>query len=168
MTANPVRIIRPPLFTAQRCDPIFRTPRPSRLSPAQAAGVRYEAKVRRAITALAKKIGATVEPNPWFRFVDSVGPGACSTDALLWLDQLAVIIIEVKYTWTPTAQTKMQGLYIPVVNKALEPPIIRSLIICKTLIPGAPKPIDSLGDGTQFSAHIAPTYQWLGQGPLIW
>lgn len=168
MSTNPVRTIREPLLSAERCDPVFKTPRPSRLSPAQANGVRYESKVRRAVTALAKRIGATIEPNPWFRFVDSNGAGACSPDLLIWLDQLAVLVVEVKYTWTPTAQAKLQGLYLPVVNKALAPPIIRSLIVCKTLIPGAPKPIDEIGDGTQFSARSAPVYQWLGQGQLIW
>jgi hypothetical protein len=168
MTANSVRLIRPPLLSAERCDPVFKSPRTSRLSTAQANGVRYERSAGKAVAILAKRIGATLERNPWFRFTDANGPGACSPDALLWLDQLALIVVEIKYTWTPTAQSKMQGLYLPVINRALSPPIIRSLIICKTLIPSAPQPIDSLGDGTQFSAQISPTYQWRGQGPIIW
>lgn len=166
--ATPDRIIRGALASAARCDPPFAKVRPSRLSPTQAAGVRYENKVHRALAALGKSLPASVERNPWFKFFDENGPGCCSPDAILWLDPALVLVIEVKTTWVPTASAKLRTLYIPVVNAALKPAILRSLIICKNLTPDSPKPIENICEGTQLSIHNPPTYQWLGQGPLRW
>ena len=166
-TNTPSRLIRGPLTLASRCPPTFTRVRTSRLTVPQAAGIRFENKVHKALTVLAKTLGAKSERNPWFTFTDSVGTATCSPDALLFLDA-TVLVVEVKVTWTPTAATKMSGLYLPVVNAALRPVVLRSLIICKTLLPETPRPIDFIGEGTLMSAREAPVYQWLGQGPLRW
>lgn len=155
-------------MSASRCAPCFAKVRPSRLSPAQANGLRYENRVHKALAVLAKTLGANVEQNPWFRFTDQNGAGACSPDSILWLDQELAIVIEVKYTWVPTASTKLRGLYLPIVDKVLKPVILRSLVICKNLTPESPRPIDGIRDGTQCSVAQAPVYQWLGQGPIRW
>lgn len=166
--ASGTRLIRGALTSASRCPAVFSKPRTSRLSPAQANGVRFENKVHKALAILAKSLNARVERNPWFRFIDSNGPGACSPDAILWLNPVLALIVEVKYTWTPVAAPKLRGLYIPVVNLALKPPIIRSLIVCKNLTPDSPRPISRICEGTQFTAREPSVYQWLGQGPLLW
>lgn len=169
MTSAPNRQIRGRLTLAERCAPRFAKARASRLSPAQANGIRYENKVHRALAVLAKRLPAVVEKNPWFHYIDANGHGACSPDAILWLSDLGVVlVIEIKYTWVPTAEAKLKNLYLPVVNVALEPIVLRSLVICKSLTPDAPKPIDAIGEGTLFSSTSSPVYQWLGQGPLIW
>lgn len=167
---EPIRLIRGALTVAERTSPRFGKVRTSRLGVAQANGVRYENKVHRAIATLAKTLGAKVEKNPWFHFRDANGDGACSPDCILWLDPGFALIIEVKYTWVPGASVKLKGLYLPVINCALRPHILRSLVICKTLVPGSPEPISGILEGTAFTATAsqAPVYHWLGQGPLVW
>ncbi len=167
---EPIRLIRGALTLAERCDPLFAKARTSKSQPAAAYGIRYERKVHRALETLAKSIGAKVERNPWFHFRDANGDGACSPDSILWLDPGFALIVEVKYTWVPGAGVKLRGLYSPVVNCALRPHILRTLVICKTLTPESPAPISGILDGTAFTASAAqaPVYHWLGQGPLIW
>ena len=167
---EPIRLIRGALTVAERTTPRFAKVRTSRLSPAQANGVRYENKVHRALAVLGKSLDATVERNPWFKFVDANGVGACSPDAILWLDPGFALVVEVKYTWVPGASVKLKGLYGPVINCALRPHILRTLVICKTLVPDAPEPISGICDGTASTATAsqAPVYHWLGQGPLVW
>jgi len=163
-----IRLVRGGLSYAERCEPAFSKARTTNKSVAQANGIRYERKVHRALAVLAKYVGAVVEHNPWFKFVDINGIGICSPDAILWMEPALALVIEIKYTWIPTAGVKLRGLYIPVVNAALKPAILRSLIICKNLTPQSPQPIESICEGTQFSVNNSPVYQWLGQGPLIW
>ncbi len=166
--ATQTRLIRGALTFAARCPPTFGKVRTSRLSAPQAAGIRYERKVHRALAVLAKTLHSTVEVSPWFTFTDSVGSGTCSPDAILWYDGLVALVIEIKTTWVPTAHTKLSGLYLPVVNVALKPLVLRSLVICKNLTLDSPRPIESIGEGTLMTSHEAPVYQWTGQGPLRW
>lgn len=163
-----LRLVCGPLSIAERRAPAFAKPRPSRFGPAAALGIRYENRVNRALGALAKSLGATLEKNPWFHFVDNLGHAACSPDSILWLDPSLALVIEIKYTWTPLASIKLAGLYVPVINAVFKPAIIRSMVICKTLTPDSPPPISRILEGTQFSVSQAPVYQWLGQGPLLW
>jgi len=167
--SNPTRLIRGNLSYAGRSPPVFAKARASRLSPIQALGVRYENRLHKALAGLAKELGTTLESNPWFKFRDDNGTGACSPDALLWLSSHYFgLIVEVKYTWVPTAAPKMQKLYLPVVHRALEPVILRSVIICKNLTPDSPKPIECLHKSMDGGGYATPVYQWLGQGPLCW
>ena len=159
-----VRIIRGRLTFAERCEAQFGKVRTSRLSPAQANGVRYENKVHKALTALGKSLPTTVEHNPWFRFKDDNGFGSCSPDAILWFDgYFTALVVEVKYTWVPTARVKFENLYAPVLRAALGPENVLSLIICHNLTPDAPKPIENIG-----SDYNHAVYQWLGRGGLVW
>jgi len=156
------RLIRGPILYAARSAPVFAKVRTSRLSPTQAQGIRYENQVQRALGNLGKTLSAKVELNPWFKFQDSIGIGACSPDVLFWLNN-ELTIIEIKYTWVPTATPKLSGLYIPVIGAALNPTTIRSLVICKNLTPNSPFPIENLSRTREGSV-----YQWRNQGPLTW
>lgn len=164
----PTKIIRGPLAFAERCDPVFKKVRTSRLSPAQANGIRYENKVHKALETLARGTSMTYERNPWFRYGDENGRSSCSPDGILWLDQHTALTIEVKYTFPASALDKMKGLYLPVVATALRPKTIRGLIICKTLTPEALKPISCASDALAGPATVVTVLQWLGQGPLRW
>lgn len=169
-TVSAVREIRPPLIHSTRCAPVFSRPRPSRLTPQQAAGLAYEKKVGNALSLLCKRLGpdAKLEKNPWFSFQDANGTGACSPDNLLIVERAGlVLVVEVKLSFLPTALTKLARLYVPIVNATLKPLIIRSVVICKNVIPGTPMPISGLGS-TEMTASSAAVYQWLGQGPILW
>jgi len=166
-STNSTRLIRGTLLSASRCPQLFSRPRPSRVTPAQALGLRYEFRAQKALGILAKELRGTLERNPWFKFTDSNGPGAASPDAILWLDSDVALVVEVKYTWVPTAAPKLLGLYIPVVQKALSPNFVDGLIICKTLTPDSPRPIDQIHKGA-IPPMNPSVYQWLGQGPLVW
>lgn len=161
------RLIRRPLISASRIEPAFGKVRTSHLTLAQANGVRYENKVFKALSILAKNLDAKIERNPWFKFMDANGEGICSPDVILSLGRVC-LVIEVKTTWVPTARAKLSELYVPVVNLALEPAITRSLIICKNLTPESPRPIENLCSGTQGTVFNPRVYQWLGQGPIVW
>lgn len=160
------RLIRGDLAWASRSDAVFAKVRASRLSPAQAHGVRYESRTQKALTTLGKTFGIKVEHNPWFKFSDSNGTGACSPDSLLWLDPETILVIEIKYTWVPTAAPKYNGLYSPVIRKALNPDQIFGLILCKNLTSPAPKPVGQIS--ACLASRLPSVYQWLGQGPLEW
>ncbi len=167
MTAvNFSRQVRGPIIFATRCEPAFAKTRTSRLSAAQANGVRYENSVKQALAVLAKPLHAVLERNPWFRFADSIGKASCSPDAILWFDNELALVVEVKYTWVPTAETKLRELYIPVVKFALKPTYVRSLVICKTLTPQSPEPIIHVREA--LGAASPAVYHWLGQGSLFW
>jgi hypothetical protein len=164
-----IRLLRPPLASAERCPAQFGKVRPSRLTVPQANGLRYENKVQRALTALAKRLGATLERNPWFRYIDRNGQATCSPDAILRLvGESIILVIEVKTTWTPVAATKLLGLYVPVVQFALAPQVIRSLVICKNLLPESPYPATNISAAMLMSPTEPEIYQWRGEGPLVW
>lgn len=170
---NTLRMIAPPIYQAERiaCPDRFAnaSKQTSKMTPAQRLGIQYENKVKRALQSMASQIGDShVEENPFFRFRDSIGVGICSPDAIFWVGDLFAIIVEVKYTWTPLAQIKLTRLYYQVVNHILAPRILRTLVVCKNLVPHAPAPIASIFDGTNLSSVNSPVYHWLGQGALKW
>lgn len=167
----PTKILRGPLAFAERTSPVFKKVRTSRLTPAQAAGIRYENRAHRAMESLAKTVrGTTVtyEKNPWFRYGDQNGPSSCSPDGIVWLDNYVALVIDYKYTFPAPALDKMRDLYIPVVREALAPKVIFGLIICKTLTPVAPKPIDRLSDALLGAGTTIPVLQWRGEGTIRW
>lgn len=161
LPTEPIRQILFPL-SASRCEPrIF--PRPN--SVAARLGLAYEKKVLKALSTTARSMGAQVEAQPWFRFVDGHGRGQAVPDALFHFGD-RTLVIEIKYTFTLDAVVKLHGLYVPVVKAAYKTRVY-PLIICKNLTPGALATVSQLNAAFDLPAHI-PTLQWLGHGPIAY
>lgn len=92
---------------------------------AKALGVRYERALARSLP------GAT--HGQWWEFWDANGRGFCQTDLFLPVGE-AVVVLEVKYTWTPLGHSQLERLYLPVLRMALGRDVI-GLVVCKKLIP---------------------------------
>ena len=97
---------------------------------AKAAGVRYE---RACARALPKAL-----PGLWWEFEDRAGRGYCQTDLVL-IGSEGALVLECKYTWTEAAWDQLEGLYIPVLERALGRPCWGAQM-CKVLREGASGP----------------------------
>lgn len=161
-TPRPMQVIRQIQgpFTASRCE---SRPMPRVTNVYAKMGLAYEKKVNGALAALAKKVGAKLETQVWFRFTDSLGRGQAVVDALLHLGD-RTFVIEIKYTYTNDAVVKLNGLYVPIVASQ-QRTRVQPLVICKVLTPDALSCITSLRGAFSASARV-PTLQWLGHGPI--
>ncbi len=153
-------MIRGTLESASRCTPRFGKARGA--NPAQVLGLRFERQVAKALKQTAK---CPVEYNPWFSFTDRRGLNFCSPDFVLPLDD-AVVVIEVKYTFTPTAPDKLRDLYLPIVKKIYNREAF-GLVLCKNLTPEVLRTVEYLSDVLHMRGAI-PTLQWLGTGRIPW
>lgn len=160
-----------PILSAERCPAKFGVPKTSRLNLASANGIRYERRVSKALTILAINNDLILESQPWFVFSSrrecSTPPEKefCAPDFILSpLDRSWFLILEVKQTFYDLALDKLEQLYLSVVGSAYQKPV-NGILICKTLIPGAPKPIDSLRG---YKPFIASVYHYPELGPLVW
>lgn len=136
-------------------------PRP-RIASSKWKGLAYE-------KALAKALPGAVH-GQWFEFIDSSGKARCQVDVLVEGEAL-VLVIEAKLSWVPEAQAKLNGLYLPVVTKALAKPVI-GLVVAKnisrqTLAAGwisrdLREAVAMLKDGSS-----PVTLHWSGSGPLL-
>jgi hypothetical protein len=153
------------LQIASRCEP--RTlPRPSNIYQKQ--GLSYERRVKREITNLAKLNNFRYEYQPWFKFYDHNGIGQAAPDLILYVNN-TLIIIEVKLTFKFDALEKLQKLYLPIVSKALNKPKIKTVQICKNLLPDVPKLILTLNEVLK-CVDIIPTYHFLAMKneKIVW
>ncbi len=155
-------------FVAGRAQPAIVKPRGSNVHAE--IGLRYERRVKRALMKLTNDETTPLielEHNPWFSYAkkDSGLSSVCAPDFLLYHKDNFIIVIEVKLTYVNEAITKLQGLYCPIVETALNLPA-KPLVITRHLIPSAPKP----NAFTLSEAINNPPYllQWLGHGGIIY
>lgn len=92
----------------------------AKLSGTALQGKRFENRIARALPA--------AEHGPWFEFCDSNGKGFCSPDLVLRLPK-AVLLLEVKLTWTFEAVAQLFGLYRPILAKVEDQPIFCGVIL---------------------------------------
>lgn len=159
------------LVTASRCYP-RQMPRVK--TEAQKAGLAYERKV---ITSLADSfvlLGQSFDlcHNPWFEYAGTFGSALCVPDGLISMQtgeyKEIVFVLEVKLTYTPEAIEKLLDTYCPVVAKAFGLPAT-PVVICKNLIPGAPKALPTFFGAVEawrMGATEFPLVQWLGASRL--
>lgn len=83
---------------------------------AQKAGLRFERNVIRRLKILYPK----VEAGPWLYYQDEKKSGICQPDALVWLDENTICIVECKLSHMRSARGKLLNFYGPIV-KALYP-----------------------------------------------
>ena len=160
MTTLSSSFVRGELFNVRRSGPAYRTTT-KRMTPSQAAGIRFEKKkVQPRLDVLAKSLGAKVEHNPWFQYNDENGPHACSPDSIFIFED-SVIVIEIKVTWIPVAISKLRNLYLPVVSRILRPERLGGIVLCKNLTPETPAPTltQNLSSAIKMP-FIIPTLHW--------
>lgn len=93
---------------------------------AKLAGIRYERSLANALPA--------AKHGQWFEFEDWNGRGFCQPDLLLGCDGICWVL-EVKYSWTIDGHRQLEGLYLPVVARAIDRPV-HGLVVCRRLTEG--------------------------------
>jgi len=100
---------------------------------AKAQGLRYERLLAQALP--------SAKHGQWFEFEDANGRGVCQTDLLLGRNGRCVVL-ECKYTWTPDGHQQLERLYLPVVQMALQRPVV-GVVAAKKLVMGLPVQVAS-------------------------
>lgn len=138
----------------------------------KALGTRYEA-------AVAKQLGPSAARGIWWSYRDADGPGLCQTDFLI-LGEVWAVILEAKHTWTMDGMNQLQGLYMPVVQMALDRRVL-GIQICKNLVPQHVGPVYNTLEEAVRSARTGDrlerdhfhyptrlvTLHWRGIGPML-
>lgn len=111
--------------------PPHRAPRG--LKGAKARGLAFEKQ-------LLEALGPKAQGGVWFEFCDRNGRGFCQPDIMLKLGHQTVLILEVKYTWTPEGHQQLENLYRPVVREVLGHQwLLHTVQVCKLLSPDTPR-----------------------------
>lgn len=125
-------------------------------------GLKYERSVIKMLKSILPQT-MELENNVWFYYKTETEKSACSTDVIIFDKEFGfIIVVEIKFTWTPAAIQKLKELYCPVVTKVFNLPT-KPLVIVKNLIPGCPLPKFSIS-GALLSDN--PLVQWIGTGTL--
>lgn len=121
-------------------------------------GLKFQREAIKAIKNAA--IGMEVEPEPWFEYNGSF---VCSPDCLIIdVEFEFIIVVEIKYTYTPGAIEKLRELYCPVVAKVSGLPT-KPLVLVKNLVPDCPIPAFSISSAL---LREVPLIQYLGTGKI--
>ena len=122
-------------------------------------GLKFQREAIAAIKNAAPK-EMNVLAEPWFVYN---GENYCAPDCLIVDSEFHfIIVIEIKYTYTPAAIEKLKELYCPVVAKAFNLPT-KPLVLVKNLIPGCPIPAFSISSAL---LREIPLIQYLGTGKI--
>lgn len=126
---------------------------------AKAQGLRYE-------RALAAMLPAA-RHGQWFEFEDLGGRGYCQVDLLLDRPEGGLLILEAKYTWTFEGHQQIEGLYVPVVERAWGMRA-KGVVVAKRLVPGVVGVAKVVGTLEEASAWASGrvVLHWLGKGAL--
>jgi len=85
---------------------------PQKRTAAQQAGITYEKAVMRRLQSLHTR----VEPGPWLHYTTNRKSNVCQPDALIWLDETKLLIVECKLTWIRAVRSKLLQFYGPIVQ----------------------------------------------------
>lgn len=102
---------------------------------AQRAGLRYEASVVKRLRTIVEK----VEAGPWLVYRAANKAGICQPDALAWLSDKFVVVVEVKLTHQQNARPKLVDFYGPLVQKVHPAAEVAYLQVFKNTKPAAHK-----------------------------
>lgn len=131
----------------------------SRPRGAKRHGVKYERDFAKALP--------EAEHGVWFEFFDSNGHGHCQPDLFLRVGE-TIVVFECKYTWTEVGHWQVMRLYKPVLEATYGLTVV-PVVVCKNLVPGAPKSTPSLESAIRAailsSGRQATVLHWLA-GPL--
>lgn len=96
---------------ARHADYIPQFPQQKR-TKAQQAGISFERAVHKRLVALYPRI----DLSPWLYYKTPKRSGVCQPDALLWLTDTHICVVEIKLTWMGPARKKLLEFYGPVVQ----------------------------------------------------
>jgi len=148
--------LRPPLV-ARYSDyaPVF----PVQIrTAAQRAGISFEKAVQRRLQLLHKK----VEPGPWLYYKAANKGGVCQPDALVWLAENHICVVEIKLSWVRPARKKLLEFYGPIVQALYPEAQLSFLQIYKNAKPQAHKKPVSIYALGGLPVNKYKECQWLG------
>lgn len=139
---------------------------PAKRDAAKQAGIKYEAALAAAIPVAHHGI--------WWQFCETgkARGGWCQTDLLLQ-GTLANLVLEAKYSYTEDAWDQLEGLYIPVVTRALGARCL-GIQVCKRFLAEVNPDVaiaNDLAAAIQYAQEGRRTVlHWLGAGksPPLW
>lgn len=104
-----------------------KKPPAASMSPAQRRGLKYQAKVEEALSAL---YSGRVILRPWFRYKTTQGKVLrCQPDAVvLSSDWDWACVVEIKISTIPECWRKLNDVYLPVVKRVYRIPVFASLV----------------------------------------
>ncbi len=79
---------------------------------AQKSGLAFERNVIKRLQSLHEK----VEPGPWLYYKAGRLSGICQPDALVWLSENLLCVVECKLSWVRGARDKLLRFYGPIVS----------------------------------------------------
>lgn len=125
---------------------------------AQQAGISYEKAVQKKLTLLYGK----VEASPWFYYKTPGRSGVCQPDALVWLADDHLCIVEIKLSWMRPVRQKLVSFYGPVVAACHKNVKLSFLQIYKNAKPAAHKNALSIYKLDETPIGKYKECQWLG------
>lgn len=129
------------------------------LTAAQRAGISFEKAVQKKLTFLYPK----VECGPWLYYKTKRTANVCQPDALLWLTDNHLCVVECKLTWVASARAKLKDFYCPIVQHIYPDAQISLLQVYKNAKPQSHKRAISM---YELAEKLTPgkykECQWIG------
>jgi hypothetical protein len=142
---------------ARYADYVPDFPKAQRTS-AQQAGLNFEKAVQKRLGLLYPR----VEVSPWLYYKTPRRSGVCQPDALLWLSDDHLCIVEVKLSWMKPVRQKLMTFYGPIVAAIHPAPRLSFLQIYKNAKPAAHKKPLSIYKLDEMPPTKYKECQWLG------
>lgn len=125
---------------------------------AQQAGISFEKSVIKKLTAIYGK----VEASPWLYYKTPRRSGICQPDALLWLADDHICIVEIKLSWMRPVRQKLMQFYGPVVSAIHKDVKLSYLQVYKNAKPASHKKALSIYKLDELPVGKYKECQWLG------
>lgn len=127
-------------------------------SAAQAAGLRYQARV----VARLQEVYPTVRAGPWLLYKFAKKKGICQPDALVWTGDQKICVVEIKLSWHRSARPKLLSLYGPIVAHLYPGCDISWVQLYKNWKRGAHKQTLSIDELSEVKPQTYREVQWIG------
>lgn len=125
---------------------------------AQRAGLAFERAVKKRLSFLHPR----VEDGPWLYYQAAKKSGICQPDALVWLSDEHLLIVEVKLSWLRSARKKLMEFYRPIVAAIYPKATLSCLQIYKNTNKSAHKKPISIYELETIPPNKYRECQWLG------
>ena len=138
----------------------FTRPKPRRAC--EKRGIAYEKVVARELRRQQESgsLSGELFISQWILFADSKGTGWAQTDIYIIMEKI-ILLIECKLTQTDSATPQLLSLYLPLLRKIYNMPII-CLQVCKNLRYVPKKFVESPQEFLQFPSPGVSTWHYIG------
>jgi hypothetical protein len=127
-------------------------------STAQQAGISFEKAVLKKLTSIYGK----VESSPWLHYKTPKRSGICQPDALLWLADDHICVVEIKLSWMRPVRQKLMQFYGPIVASIHKDAKLSYLQIYKNAKTSSHKKALSIYSLDEMPLGKYKECQWLG------